>query len=123
MPRQHRRENWNPIIIPCVTSARPLNTLIPPCKLSKRPLQIPKGVTRPPVVINWGGVDSWKEDRVRTVNRMMSAGLAVLSVDMPGTGENPLLYNDPLGPKTYLTWIDYLNTRADIDGSRIGAWA
>ena len=85
-------------------------------------LQIPKGVTRPPVVINWGGVDSWKEDRVRTVNRMMSAGLAVLSVDMPGTGENPVLYNDPLGPKTYSTWIDYLNTRSDVDGSRIGVW-
>ena len=28
-------------------------------------LQIPHGVVRPPVVIHWGGVDGWKEDRQR----------------------------------------------------------
>ena len=26
-------------------------------------LSIPKGATRPPVVMHWGGVDGWKEDR------------------------------------------------------------
>ena len=26
-------------------------------------LQIPRGVNRPPVVMHWGGVDGWKEDR------------------------------------------------------------
>src|SRR5262245_25413729 len=25
-------------------------------------LQVPRGVTRPPVVMHWGGVDGWKED-------------------------------------------------------------
>ena len=85
-------------------------------------LQAPKGVERPPVVINWGGVDSWKEDRVKAVNRMLAAGLAVLSVDMPGTGENPVLYGDPAGPRTYSAWIDHLLTRGDVDGARIGVW-
>ena len=30
-------------------------------------LQIPDGMNRPPVVMHWGGVDGWKEDR-RTNN-------------------------------------------------------
>ncbi len=85
-------------------------------------LQVPKGLDRPPVVINWGGVDSWKEDRQSSVQRMLNAGLAVLSVDMPGTGENPTRYGDANAPKTYSAWIDYLLTRKDIDGGRIGLW-
>ena len=28
-------------------------------------LQKPPGVTKPPVVMHWGGVDGWKEDRLR----------------------------------------------------------
>ena len=85
-------------------------------------LQIPKNAARPPVVINWGGVDSWKEDRVRSVQRMLDAGLAVLSVDMPGTGENPVLYGDPAAPRTFSAWIDHLNSRTDVDGGRIAVW-
>ncbi len=26
-------------------------------------LQVPRGIARPPVVMHWGGVDGWKEDR------------------------------------------------------------
>ncbi len=85
-------------------------------------LQIPKNAARAPVVVNWGGVDSWKEDRVKSVERMNRAGLAVLSIDMPGTGESPVLYGDPAAPKTYSAWIDHLLTRGDVDGSRIGVW-
>ena len=36
-------------------------------------LTIPKGVTRPPVVIHWGGVDGWKEDRQAQVALPASA--------------------------------------------------
>ena len=28
-------------------------------------LQKPPGVTKPPVVMHWGGVDGWKEDRLK----------------------------------------------------------
>jgi len=85
-------------------------------------LTIPKGATRPPVVMHWGGVDGWKEDR-ETQNRYLHrAGLATLTVDMPGTGEHPLLYGDPDAVKTYSAWIDHLASRSDIDGSRIGVW-
>jgi len=85
-------------------------------------LQIPRGLTRPPVVIHWGGVDGWKEDRQRASAVLHRAGLATLTVDMPGTGENPVLYGDAAAERTYSAWIDHLAQRADIDGSRIGVW-
>ena len=49
-------------------------------------------------------------------------GIATLTVDMPGTGESPVLYTDPDAEKGYRAWIDHLLQRKDIDGSRIGVW-
>jgi dienelactone hydrolase len=85
-------------------------------------LQVPPGVANPPVVMHWGGVDGWKEDRLRVAKFLMDAGLASLTIDMPGTGENPVLYRDPAAERTYLAWIDYLSQRRELDGSRLGVW-
>jgi esterase FrsA len=85
-------------------------------------LQKPPGVTKPPVVIHWGGVDGWKEDRLKIARTAMGAGLASLTIDMPGSGENPVLYGDPSAERTYLTWLDYLPTRTDVDGQRVAVW-
>jgi esterase FrsA len=85
-------------------------------------LQRPPGITKPPVVMHWGGVDGWKEDRLRIAKAVMAAGLASLTIDMPGAGENPVLYTDPLAERTYFTWLDYLPTRSDINGNRVGVW-
>jgi esterase FrsA len=85
-------------------------------------LQRPPGVAKPPVVMHWGGVDGWKEDRLRIAKAVMHAGLASLTIDMPGSGENPVLYGDPAAERTYLTWLDHLPRRADIDGRRVGVW-
>src|ERR1700755_716950 len=52
----------------------------------------------------------------------MRAGLASFTIDMPGSGENPVLYGDPLAEKTYFTWLDYLPTRSDIDGTKVAVW-
>lgn len=85
-------------------------------------VQIPPAVTRPPVVLHWGGVDGWKEDRQRANATLHRLGIATLVVDMPGTGENPVLYSDPEAERTYSAWIDHLAQRKDVDGSRIGVW-
>jgi esterase FrsA len=85
-------------------------------------LQKPPGVAKPPVVMHWGGVDGWKEDRLKIARTAMDAGLASLTIDMPGSGENPVLYGDPSAERTYLTWLDYLPTRTDIDGKRVAVW-
>ena len=82
-------------------------------------LQIPKGVNRPPVVMHWGGVDGWKEDRRTNNDVLLKLGLACFTIDMPGTGENPCLGNDLRAERTFSAAMDYLETRSDIDGKRI----
>jgi len=85
-------------------------------------LQVPPGRTRPPVVIHWGGVDGWKEDRQRNSGLLQREGLATFTMDMPGTGENPVGYMEPDAERTFAAAIDHLAARDDVDGSRIGVW-
>jgi len=82
-------------------------------------LQIPKGTVRPPVVMHWGGVDGWKEDRRTNSESLHKLGLATLTIDMPGAGENPLLGQDPRAERTFSAAMDYLEMRSDVDGRRI----
>jgi pimeloyl-ACP methyl ester carboxylesterase len=85
-------------------------------------LQKPPGVAKPPVVLHWGGVDGWKEDRLRIAAHIMKAGLASCTIDGPGTGENPLLYVDPAAERTLTAWLDHLPSRGDVDGTRVAVW-
>lgn len=85
-------------------------------------LQKPPGIATPPVVMHWGGVDGWKEDRLKIARTAMDAGLGSLTIDMPGSGENPVLYGDASAERTYLAWLDYLPSRADLDGKRVAVW-
>jgi len=82
-------------------------------------LQLPRGIARPPVVMHWGGVDGWKEDRRTNNDVLLKQGFACFTIDMPGTGENPCLGNDPRAERTFSAAMDYLETRSDIDGRRI----
>jgi dienelactone hydrolase len=85
-------------------------------------LQRPHGVAKPPVIMHWGGVDGWKEDRLRIAKAITGRSMASFTVDMPGSGENPVLYGDPLAERTYLAWMDHLASRSDVDGARLGIW-
>ncbi len=85
-------------------------------------LQIPKGIKKPPVIMSWGGVDGWKEDRTKAHPLMHEAGFAGFAIDMPGTGEHPFKYTDPKADGSYSAMIDYLLTRDDIDATRLGVW-
>jgi esterase FrsA len=85
-------------------------------------LQRPPGAAKPPVVLHWGGVDGWKEDRLRIAKAVMGENLASLTIDMPGTGENPVLYGDPSAERTFFIWLDHLAQRSDVDGSRVSVW-
>lgn len=82
-------------------------------------LQVPEGSDRPPVVMHWGGVDGWKEDRRSNSDVLLQMGLACFTIDMPGAGENPCLGSDLNAERTFSTAMDYLETRKDIDGERI----
>ncbi len=80
-------------------------------------LRKPKGVSKPPIVIRTGGVDGYKEGR--NLNETLNIGAAGFEVDMPGAGECPI-FNKPDSHKLYSAIIDYLLTRQDLDGRRIG---
>lgn len=85
-------------------------------------LQVPRSASPPPIVVHWGGVDGWKEDRNRNSRALHRAGLATFTMDIPGTGENPLRYAEPNAERTFSAVITHLAARTDIDGSRIGVW-
>jgi esterase FrsA len=80
-------------------------------------LRKPKGVARPPIVIATGGVDVYKEER--STNDLLGVGLAAFSMDMPGAGECPV-WNTPDAERLYTATIDYMLTRQDLDGQRMG---
>jgi hypothetical protein len=80
-------------------------------------LRKPKGVARPPIVIATGGVDVYKEER--STNDLLGVGLAAFSMDMPGAGECPV-WNTPDAERLYTATVDYLVTRQDLDGQRMG---
>ena len=82
-------------------------------------LRKPKGVDRPPVLINHAGVDVFKEEQCLMEPAFLDRGVATLSMDMAGTGESPILGSLD-AERIYDPIISYLQKRGDLDGSRIG---
>ena len=81
-------------------------------------LQKPKDVPRPPVLISIGGSDLWKDTVAIQSRAFLRHGIAVLALDMPGTGDAPL----PAAPgseRMFSAAIDHVAARSDLDGTRI----
>jgi hypothetical protein len=79
-------------------------------------LRLPRGVARPPVVVMWGGIDSFKEER--RPEAYLERGLATVAMDMPGTGDAPI----PGSLDAERLWdpiFEWLAARDDLDGSRV----
>ena len=75
----------------------------------------------PPVVIMLPGLDSTKEELQATAEYLLARGMATLAIDGPGQGE--AAYDLPIEPayeKVATTVVDYLASRADVDGGRVG---
>ena len=82
-------------------------------------LRRPEGVKRPPVVLGISGLDSRKEDVAAYTDRYLGEGVAIVAVDMPGTGEAPIQPARPDSDRMFSALIDHLHTRKDVDASRI----
>ena len=80
-------------------------------------LRRPAVAERPPVVVTWGGIDSYKEER--RADPFVERGHAVLAVDMPGAGEAPLRGSLD-AERMWDAIFDWLADRGDLDPSRIG---
>ena len=108
---------------------RGAGALTPPAELVRVPydgthlaayLRVPAG-TRPPVVIMVPGLDSTKEELQATAEYYLARGLATIAIDGPGQGESEFeLAIEPAYEKVATAVVDYLQTRADVDGSTVG---
>ena len=81
-------------------------------------LQKPQGVARPPVTINIGGSDLWKDSVAIQARGFLPHGIAAIAVDKPGTADAPVPARSG-SERIVSAIIDFLQTRDDLDGSRV----
>ena len=84
-------------------------------------LRLPRGVIRPALVLMVPGLDSVKEELFTMENDFLKRGLATLSVDGPGQGENERRF--PIRPDwsgVVAAILDGLSRRDDLDLERVG---
>jgi dipeptidyl aminopeptidase/acylaminoacyl peptidase len=83
----------------------------------------PAGVERPPVVIMVMGLDSAKEEMDAYESTFLARGMATLAFDGPGQGEAE--YDLPIRGDFEVAVhavVDWVETRPELDASRIGLW-
>jgi len=76
----------------------------------------PHAADRHPVVMIWGGIDSFKEER--RIERYVKSGFAALSIDMPGVGEAPLAGSTD-AERMWDPIFDWIATRPELDAKRV----
>ena len=80
-------------------------------------LRKPKNVAKAPVVVIWGGIDAFKEERPS--DPYLKVGLATLCIDMPGVADAPIAGSED-GERLWDAVFDWIAQRPDIDSDRIG---
>jgi len=68
------------------------------------------------VVVQWGGIDSFKEDR--RPEPYLAAGFAVLAMDMPGVGDAPIPGSER-GEELWTGIFDWIAAQDGLDARRI----
>jgi esterase FrsA len=81
-------------------------------------LRVPKDGQKHAIVINFGGIDSFKAESYEYDEGLQKAGMASCAMDMPGVGESPVKAS-PTADTIFSAVIDYLGKRADVDAKRI----
>jgi pimeloyl-ACP methyl ester carboxylesterase len=80
-------------------------------------LRIPRAAAEPrPLVVMWGGIDSYKEER--RPEALLARGVATLAIDMPGTGEAPLVGSAD-AERLWDAVFDWIPTRPELDAHRV----
>jgi pimeloyl-ACP methyl ester carboxylesterase len=82
-------------------------------------LRLPKNAQGPvPMVIAVNGLDSRKEDLTESFSAILPFGVGYIAVDGPGTGQSPVKVS-LTSERVLSKVIDYLQTRPEVDKSRI----
>jgi len=82
-------------------------------------LRVQKDNKKHSIVINFGGIDSFKAESYEYDEGLQRAEIASCAVDMPGVGEAPIKAS-PTADTLFSAVIDYLQKRPDVDPKRIG---
>jgi 2,6-dihydroxypseudooxynicotine hydrolase len=86
-------------------------------------LRRPPGVPRAPVVVMCMGLDSAKEEMDSYESLFLARGMATLTFDGPGQGESeyeiPIRGEYETAVKAVVDWVE---TRNDLDATRVGLW-
>jgi acetyl esterase/lipase len=80
-------------------------------------LRFPKNLPAP-LVMHWGGIDNWKEERLTFAEAFVRAGWGCFVMDSPGTGECPMLAV-PDAHRVHSAALDYLMKRPEVDAKKI----
>jgi pimeloyl-ACP methyl ester carboxylesterase len=81
-------------------------------------LRLPPNARPAPLMMGISGLDTRKEDVAAGSDAFMRRGIAVLALDMPGTGQAPIKV-DVGAERMYSTVLDYVQTRKEIDAKRV----
>jgi len=76
-----------------------------------------RGGDRVPVVVRWGGIDSFKEEW--NAASVLARGLAMIAIDMPGVGQAPIAGSED-AERMFDAVFDWIATRPDLDATRVG---
>ncbi len=83
-------------------------------------LRLPKNVKGTvPIVLAVSGLDSRKEDLSENFGAILPYGIGFVAVDSPGTGQAPIKASET-AERMFSRVIDYLQTRPEVDKTRIG---
>jgi esterase FrsA len=83
-------------------------------------LRLPKDAKEPvPIVLAISGLDSRKEDLSENFGAILPYGIGFIAVDSPGTGQAPIKASKT-SERMFVRVIDYLQTRPQVDKTRIG---
>lgn len=82
-------------------------------------LRLPASPRPAPVVLGIAGLDSRKEDVAAYTDRYLKHGIAIMAVDLPGTGESPHMPAEVTSDRMFSAMLDYLEKHPGIDGKRM----
>ena len=80
-------------------------------------LRKPKDREHLPLLILWGGIDAYKEER--RCEPYLEAGIATLAIDMPGVGDAPIGGSED-SERLWDAIFHWLANRLDLDTERVG---
>jgi alpha-beta hydrolase superfamily lysophospholipase len=84
----------------------------------------PANAAHAPIVIEFGGIDGWREEYWPGAQYLLKRGMAVLLLDGPGQGETRLFQNIHLEPDFEAAFVKVItHLTSDLgSGTRIGIW-